>query len=150
MGAKVLPDSEVEQLLRQGKTDEQVVEYLAKHHHISITRSAVGMWRKRRGIPRVIPRYDDLIPWQVKVEHAGMYIPRMLRLEARQRRGKELQLKDRQRVEAFKRKLDDQDAVVHYDPDTEQGWWFVRRRPGIDTDIIRRPDQPPSRARARD
>lgn len=32
-------------------------------------------------------------------------------------------------------------TVIHYDPDTPEGWWYVPRREGIDTDLIRVPER---------
>lgn len=136
-GRGLLPP-EMSQIVR-GRTDDQVVEYLKEHHSISVTRNAIVMWRKRRGEERVLPRYDDLLPWSVKVEHAYMYIPKLLRFEARKRRGLPLDPRDERRLQVFKDKLAAENAVVHYDADTEQGWWTVPRREGIDTDIIRDP-----------
>lgn len=30
-------------------------------------------------------------------------------------------------------------VVVHYDPTTERGFWYVPRRPGVDLDVVREP-----------
>ena len=146
MPGKVIPDSEVDQLLRRGLTDREVAKYLADHHNIFVTDNAITIWRRRRGDALKRGRHNDLLPWTVKTEHAFKYIPKLLRFEARVRNGETLTPADARRLELFKDKLtaanDGRGAVVHYDPDTEQGWWIVEKRPGIDQGLIRDPKVP--------
>lgn len=146
MPAKLIPDSEVAQLCRQGKTDKEIAEYLLEHLNVALTPNAITRWRRRQGMDTRRHRYTDLIPWRVKVEHAWLYIPKLLRWESRLRAGLPVSDRDRQRLDEFKAKLDaafdGRGGVVHYDPETQEGWWVVERRPGIDTDMIRNPDVP--------
>ncbi|WP_432482537.1 hypothetical protein [Kineococcus esterisolvens] len=74
----------------------------------------------------------------------------MLRAEGRLRAGVELKPAEADRLEAFKRGLREQGAVIHYDGDTEQGFFRVPAREGIDTDLIRVPPQKTTRAKAAD
>jgi hypothetical protein len=53
---------------------------------------------------------------------------------------RELNERAQRRVDAFLQRLKDQDAVVHYEPESAQGFWLVPRRHGVDTDIIRNGD----------
>jgi len=46
---------------------------------------------------------------------------------------------DLQRVTSWRLSLADRDLVVHYDPDTQDGFHYVPRRIGIDWDVIREP-----------
>lgn len=146
MPAKVIPDSEVEQLLRQGKTDREIVEYLEQNQHITVTRNAIAAWRRRRGMDLKRNRYSELLPWRVKMEHTNLFVPKVLRTEARLRAGEEVPPLYLGYLERFKDRLaqafDGRGGVVHYDPDTEEGWWIVERRPGVDTDMIRNPEVP--------
>lgn len=146
MPAKLIPDNEVEQLIRQGKTDREIVEYLENNQGLVVTEGALRVWRYRRGLEPRRARYNDLIPWRVKLNHTHLYVPKLLRFEARRRQGLELNPRDAARLEKFKQNLaeafDGRGGVVHYDPETDQGWWIVERRPGVDTDIIRNPDVP--------
>lgn len=145
MPARLIPDSEVDQLMRQGLTDREIADFLYKEHNISVTPNAIVAWRRRHGKKPKRPRYNDLLPWRVREEHIYDYIPRLLRFEARMRQGLPVAPKDQANVRLFKQKLDGAfpgGGVVHYDPDTEQGWWVVERRPGIDTDLIRNPEVP--------
>jgi hypothetical protein len=43
------------------------------------------------------------------------------------------------RLEPWLEKLRQAGAVVHYEADTKQGFFYVPRRPGIDLDLIREP-----------
>lgn len=146
MPAKILPDSEVDQLIRQGMTDREVAQYLEKHHNIKVTGNAITAWRHRRGEELRRGRHSDLLPWTVTAEHSGKYIPKMLRFEARRRNGETLAPRDLRRLEIFKEKLraanEGRGGVVHYDPLTEEGWWIVERRPGVDDGMIRDPKVP--------
>jgi hypothetical protein len=65
----------------------------------------------------------------------------MLRTEARRRAGKQLRKEERVRLDAWLRRLARENIVLHYDPDTDEGWFYVPRRPGVDTDIIRVPER---------
>ena len=62
-----------------------------------------------------------------------------LRAEARRRDGRPISPEEEVALENFKAMLFEQDLVVHYEPETEQGWWLVPRRHGIDFDLIREP-----------
>ena len=104
-------------------------------------------WAARLGLEeRRHTRTDDLIPWPVRREHRYRYAIMMLRAEAKRRQGKPLTDIEQRRLERWLAWLRENNAVVHYDPDTEQGWWYVPREPS-DDDIIRRP--PKSQARTR-
>jgi hypothetical protein len=42
-------------------------------------------------------------------------------------------------LDAWLSGLERDGVVVHYDPDTIEGWWYVPRRDGIDLDLIYEP-----------
>jgi hypothetical protein len=46
--------------------------------------------------------------------------------------------------------MEEDGTVLHYDPDTEQGWFYVPKRDGIDTDLIRKPERVTTTRRAAD
>ncbi|MGC5019781.1 hypothetical protein [Micromonospora sp. DT47] len=81
------------------------------------------------------------VAWAVRREHRYHHILHMLRTEARRRAGEPIPAAQLKKLEGWLRNLSEQDVVVHYDPDTEQGWWLVHRRPGVDDDLIRVPDR---------
>jgi hypothetical protein len=62
----------------------------------------------------------------------------MLRAEARRRAGKDLTETDQNRLKNWMEMIKEEDAVVHYDPDTEEGFFYVPRQEG-DDDLIHRP-----------
>lgn len=134
------PD-ELRTLLDKGMTHQEVAD------SVGVTRAAISSAARRYGFERTWPRYSELIPWHVKTEHGTHYALRMLRVEARLRRGWPLATDDDQaadlgeRLDSWKQKLRDEDLVVHYQDNTDEGFYYVPRRPGIDTDLIRVPDQ---------
>lgn len=74
----------------------------------------------------------------------------MLRREARRRQGMEASETDEFRLGRWLAGLEeDQAFVVHYDPDTEAGFFYVPREP-TDDDIIRRPERKTTPRRAAD
>lgn len=109
---------------------------------VRVTRSAIAMAMSRNGVkaskPR--PRYEDMLPWHVLDEHKYNSQARLLRLEGRRRKGGKLNERELQWLTTWKRELGVHNAVVIYDPDTEEGFHWVQRL-ASDDDLIRRPDQ---------
>jgi hypothetical protein len=62
----------------------------------------------------------------------------MLRAEARRRDGYELREFDEERLPVWLDYLRENDVVVHYDPELEEGFVYVPREAG-DKDIVRQP-----------
>lgn len=139
MGRRTIPDmSELEQWLRSGLTPKQASErYAARGDYV--TPGAIALARHRNNWPRVNLDHSELIPWHIEPEHRRLYDHRMLTEESSRRQGKSLTAEYARLVETWKKRLEAEGAVIHYDPLTEQGWWHVPRRPGIDTDLIRVP-----------
>ena len=143
MSTQVAPSKqELAALLGQGLTQKQIVdEWEAKSGH-RVARSTIAMAIERYGLkssnPR--PRYEDTLPWEVHIEHAHHTDARMLRLEGRRRRRGKLTEKEKRLLTNWTKLLHESNAVVHYDPLTEKGWWWVPREPEDGGDIIRRPE----------
>lgn len=118
-----------------------MVEEWEKESGIRVSRSAIAMAMRLHDVtpahPR--PRYDDMLPWHVKVEHALHSDAQLLRLEGRRRSGAKIPPRKLQWLTGWKTRLMDADAVIHYDPNTESGFFWVKRE-SSDDDIIRRPD----------
>lgn len=74
----------------------------------------------------------------------------MLRQEARRRAGGVLTEKMEQALNIWLDGLEADGVVVHYEPDTEEGWFYVPRRPGVDQDIIRKPRRKTTERKAAD
>lgn len=149
--SKIVDEQEVIQWFKDGKTYPEMQQLYMEKYGIETSAPMWSSFRRRRGLSRRNLRADDLLPWKMNEEHRHHYPPIMLRIEARLReekaaleRGEKPERpvsdRDKKRLESWKQglKADGQDLVVHYDPDTEEGWFLVPRRPE-DTDLIRTP-----------
>lgn len=139
MGAKkIVDEAEVIRWFEEGKTYQWMIDEYKRKYGIDTVSSMWGNFRRRRGLDRRITRDDDLIPWFVKPEHRWLYPLAMLRIEARRRDDKKLPELEETRLKAWKEMLEQEQAVVHYDPDTEEGFFYVPRQEG-DDDLIHQP-----------
>lgn len=99
-------------------------------------------WRIKLGLrPRLAVRDRRIIPWDVREEHQTLLPMRMLQLEARRQRKLALTPLQLRRHESWRQKLEEGNLVVHYEPETEQGFFYVPRREGVDTGLVRVPDE---------
>ena len=138
--SKIVSEDEVLRWIREGKTYAWMVEEYERKYNRQVSQSAFANIRYRRGLERRISRNEALMPWTVKEEHRWEYPAVMLRVEGRRREGRTLREVDAKRLESWRRTLTDNHLVVHYDPDTVEGWFYVPAREGIDTDLIRVPE----------
>jgi hypothetical protein len=136
--AKIEDRQEFVRLVRDEKMrNRDILAYYAERG-IHLRPSAISMAKRRYGLD-VREAHGDLLPWTVHEDHRGLYAAKMLRLEGRRRRGDKLSEDQLRYLSNWKRKLEDDGTVVHYEYDTEEGWFYVPRRPGIDNDLIRDP-----------
>ncbi|MFE4451406.1 hypothetical protein [Streptomyces sp. NPDC056796] len=141
MGAKkIVDEDEVIRWFAQGKTYQWMIDEYKRKYGIDTVSSMWGNFRRRRNLSRRITRNDRLIPWFVKAEHRWLYPLAMLRIEARRRDGKKLPELEQTRLKAWKEMLEEENAVVHYDPETEEGFFYVPRQEG-DDDLIHEPEE---------
>ncbi|WP_404386635.1 hypothetical protein LL946_08700 [Knoellia locipacati] len=138
---KIQDEAEVVRWIQEGKTYQWMTDEYRRKYNIDTVPSLWSNFRRRKGLTRRIARNDDLIPWAVRPEHRWAYPLAMLRVEARIRAGLTLRSVDEQRLAMWHINLAEADAVVHYDPDTVDGWHYVPRRDGIDVDLIRVPER---------
>ncbi len=138
-GRKIEDEGEVIRWFDEGRTYDWMVQQYRHKYAKGVQPSMFGNFRRRRGLARRIVRNDDLVPWHVREEHRWAYSVAMLRAEARRRAGKEVPHADLERLESFKKSLEEQSCVIHYDPSSKEGFIRVPRRPGIDNDLIREP-----------
>lgn len=130
--------SEAEQMLRAGKTQREVAD------HFGVTQAAISTAIRRGRIKGItynrVPVEGSGIPWSpILPEHRNRHLVRMLRAAARRRAGKKNLDAIEAQFEIFLRKMEELDAVVHYDPGTPEGFFRVPRRPGIDKGLVREP-----------
>ena len=137
-GSKIQDDGEVRRWFAEGRTYRWMCDEYLRKYNIETVPSLWGNYRRRRGLTRRITRDDNLIPWLVTEKHRWAYPLAMLRVEARRRAGREIREVDLARLEPWKQDLVEGGLVVHYDPDTEQGFFYVPARPE-DADLIRVP-----------
>ncbi|MGW2770170.1 hypothetical protein [Streptomyces sp. NPDC001275] len=141
---KIQDEQEVIRWFEEGRTYQWMIEEYKRKYHIETVPSMWGNFRRRRGLDRRITRNDDLIPWEVKEEHRYKYPVAMLRLEARVRDGRQLTANEQGRLDSWKEMLAEENAVVHYDPETDDGFFYVPRQEG-DDDLIHRPKRKTTR-----
>lgn len=137
--SKVQNMTEALRWLEEGKPYRWMVEEYRRKYNIETTISMWAALRRRHGIDTRIVRDEALIPWYVKPEHRHSHAVGMLRAEARRRAGKQLTPHMEEMLNAWLWGLANDGTVVHYDPDTKEGWWYVPRRQGVDKDLIREP-----------
>lgn len=138
-GEKLQSPQEFTEWWNEGRTYEWIIDQYRKKYHIEITPSAIGNWRARLGLERRQQRDLDLIPWKVEDRHRYKHTLAMLRAEGRRRAGAPLSDIQKTRLESWLAFMKEEDAVVHYDPETEEGFFYVPRRPGVDIDLVRQP-----------
>ena len=132
---RILPDAP--ELARLRQREKLTYEQIATRY--GVTRAAVHVALARSHLidnPR--PRYEAEIPWEVKAEHSSAWPLVQLRRAARRARGGQLSERDDRFLDNWLQKLREQDAVVAYHPD--RGFYYTRRRPGVDKGLIREPE----------
>lgn len=144
---KIVNEQEVLRWFAENRSYRWMVEQYRSKYGIETNPSMWGNFRHRRGLDRRTTQNDELIPWRLNDEHRFAYPALMLRVEGRRREGKQIRREDLGRVTSFVQNLRDNNLVVAYDPDTEEGFSLVPREPG-DVDIIRRPTQATGKRRA--
>lgn len=134
------PIGELKAMRDDGMKMREIAEKVFEQTGERVSAAAVSAALTRAGYGDEPTRYNDLIPWRVQMGHQKHYLVRMLRLEARRRAGLTLELGQERRLDALLAEMKEKDAVISYNPNKEPGFSFQYRRHGIDTDIIRRPD----------
>ncbi|WP_353707252.1 hypothetical protein ABRQ22_14695 [Cellulosimicrobium sp. ES-005] len=143
--SKIQNETEVRRWFEEGRSYAWMVEEYERKYNISTTPSLWANYRRRKGLEPRLVRDEALIPWRVAPEHRWAYPLALLRIEARRRAGAEISANDEGRLARFKETLADGDLVVHYDPDTEEGFFLIPREPG-DKDMIHEPQRHRARA----
>lgn len=148
---KLLPD--VQTMLRwrdeEGLSQAQIRDRVNEQNRQTmgseyqpVSRSAVSVALTRAGkTGDGRARYDEAIPWSpIAPEHHNDPTLVKLRTWARIERGDDtVPPRARRSFETFKAHLDATDHVMDYSPET--GFTEVKRRPGIDTGLIRLTDK---------
>lgn len=136
--SKIQDEQEVIRWFEEGRTYQWMIEEYRRKYNIETVPSMWGNFRRRRGLDRRLERNDELIPWAVEKRHRWAYPLMMLRTEARRRAGLEVAESMQHRLDLWLAKMEVDNTVVYYDPETEEGFHYVARRK-TDTDLIRQP-----------
>lgn len=139
--SKIVDEAEVIRWIEEGRTYREMTETYLEKYNLQVSPTMFSNFRSRRGLDGRIVRDDNLIPWQIKPEHRYAWAANMLRVEGRRRAGKNVSPNEAEQLAGWKRTLEREGAVIHYDPDTAQGFFLVPPRPDVDTDLIRVPDR---------
>lgn len=139
--------TQMRQYLERGLTQAQIVDAWEQESGFRVSRSAIAMAIERYDLksahPR--PRYEDLLPWTVAVEHRQHIDARMLRLEGRRRAGQRLSESEARWLQQWKDDLERVGGVVHYERDTDEGFFWIPREKEHGDELIARPKSPAQR-----
>lgn len=136
-----LPRELVLRWLAEGVTQMEIVSRL-QDMGIEATQSAVSMLKMRHASGKAEEQMRtrqraELVPWHLRPEHRQLHAAKMLRAKSRLDRGESISAIQKRQLDTWLAGLEADGAVIHYDPDTEQGFWRVQKRP-VDN-IIRDP-----------
>lgn len=127
---RLAPDATTLRLwLNEGLTHQEIADRQTSLTGERVSRSTISAAVSRLGLSKQAPRYDEELPWRVKVQHIKAYPARMLRLLGKRRSGVALTEDESKRLDAWLQLLSDNDAVVAYAPDSEEGFVYVARNP---------------------
>ena len=129
-------DSVLKKWLDEGLTHKQIQARIKEQDGVEVALGTISAAISRAGLSNPV-RYPT-IPWHpIRADHQNAYPLLMLRYLGRRELGEEMTAEQNRRLDAWIERLEKENACVAYRPDSEQGWYYVRRRPG---DGITRPD----------
>jgi hypothetical protein len=124
---RIVPEkAELERMLQSGMTHADIVAHIYDTTGERVSRTTVSAAISRAGLSQPQPRHET-IPWRVKAQHLRDYQARMLRLLGRRMGGQSLNREENKRLSAWLEMLEDDHAVVAYDPDA--GFAYIERQP---------------------
>jgi hypothetical protein len=138
---KVPNKTQMRRYLSRGLTQQEIVEAWEADSGYRVSRSAIAMAIERYDLKSAHPRptYPDLLPWVIQVEHRNHIDARMLRLEGRRRSGQKLHKQEQRWLDQWKHELFEvRNAVVHYEKDTDEGFFWIPRTAEHGDDLIDR------------
>lgn len=136
---KLPSDSTLIKWRNQGLTLKQIAERSEAETGLPVSIGSVASALSRAGQTARV-RYDEQIPWNpIATRHNKHYALTMLRLLARRENGQELTEEQDSRLESWLARLEEEDAVVLYKYDSEDGFYYVKRKPSDGDGWIRQP-----------
>lgn len=141
---KVPSKTQLRRYLSRGLTQAEIVEAWAEDSGERVSRSAIGMAITRYDLKssRTRPTYPDLLPWKIAPEHNNHIDARMLRFEGRRRAGLSLSEAEQRWLDKWKTEMQEAGAVVHYERDTDEGFFWVPREAEHGDDLIDKSNAP--------
>lgn len=125
----LVPDKNtLQKWLKEGLTHQQMADRVFEQTGNKITRNAISNAMARHGLAGELPRYTETIPWKVKVGHAKAYPLRMLRLLGRRMQGGKLNKTETSALDNWLAKMEDEEAIVAYDPESDAGFFYVDKK----------------------
>ena len=125
----------------EGVPYKEMVERYKEKYNLDTRVSMFTNWAAQLGLPKRSLREQTAIPWDISEDHRNLLEARFLGSHARELAGLSPLPDTAVRYEAWKKIMDDKNWVVHYDPETEEGFFYMDRRPGIDFGYVRTPDE---------
>lgn len=132
MPAKVLPDlSDLRRLQARGLTHQEIADEVTRITGYPVARSTITAAFRRAGLSEASKKNGVEVPWVVRETHSRKYPVQMLRLLGRRRRGESITDSDSSRLDKWLGDLEAAGAVVVYDPDTTDGFWYYAGEPDV-------------------
>ena len=119
-------EREVIQWLEEGRTFKWMAEEYLRKYNLKVAAGHVQRLPVPHGSAYPRRANDDLVPWAVAEHHRWANPVMMLRAEARRRAGLSVTTP---RLDSWVAGLKRDGLVVHYDPDTDEGFFYVPARP---------------------
>ena len=138
----IVDRDEVLRWFSEGRSYIWMCEEYERKYNRRTTMTMWGNFRRRNALLKRLVRDRALFPWPMEEHHHWSYAAVMLRAESRLRADDPRYVLDPSallRLKVWKDLLAADDLVVHYDPETHDGFSYVARRSGIDLDLIREP-----------
>jgi hypothetical protein len=136
---KVPSDSTLKRWVALGYSHEKMAALASKYSRQRVARSTISAALSRAGLTNRV-RYRESIPWpRIRQSHNTHYALTQLRTEARIHAGKEVSDDLFKRFKSWRDRLFEEGAVVVYDYESEDGFYYVRRKPSDGTSLVRYP-----------
>ena len=133
----------------EGLTHQQIADRVYDREGVRVTRSAVSVSLHRAGETHKV-RYLEQVPWdRIKAVHNQEYPLTMLRSLARRNRGLPISQIQSERLDSWLERLGEEQAVVHYEPQSEHGFYYVPRQPEDGDGYVRKPSRAKGRPSSR-
>ena len=135
---RILPGNDTLQhwVQDEGLTHEQVAERVFETTGVKPARSTVSVALARAGMAGTHPRFRDEVPWRLTGADLKSYPVRMLRLLGHRRAGTVLNDEENRRLDSWLDKLDRENAVVAWDPDSTPAVFYIDKEEGDGLDGI--------------